>query len=150
MNITLPVEFPTLDLSTLLPLLALVVLAALIIAALIARTLIKSRAFTVALVAAVVILGSTTIVGGLQSLAVLLGVSGLAVIGIVIALHHSPDVTELLHVVVKRDSPPVILDQRRAELPAQPSLHLPVPSSRRLSVSPSRLHVIRLPKDSGF
>jgi hypothetical protein len=59
-------------------------------------------------------------------------------------------VTELLHVVVKRDSPPVILDQRRAELPAQPSLYLPVPPSRRPTVSPSRRPVMRLPRDSGF
>jgi hypothetical protein len=158
MNITFPVEFPTLDLSTLLPIIALVVLAALILITLTFRSLISSRVLAWAIGAVVIVYGASTIVGGLQSLAILIGVAGVAVIGIIIALRRSPEVTELLHVVVRRDSPTGIIDQRRAELPAQPSLYLPVPpslhpsvpSSSRPAVSPSRRPVIRLSKDSGF
>lgn len=101
-QITLPIELPAIDLGTIVPIVALVVIAALILAALTARSLIKSRAFTIAIVAAVVVLGSSTIVGSLQAIALLIGVAGVVTIGLVIALHRSPDVTDLLHIAVSR------------------------------------------------
>lgn len=155
MDIKIPVEFPVIDLSAALPLLALVVLGALILFALTARTLIASRAFTIALVAAVVVLGSTTIVGSLQSIALLLGVAGVAVIGLVLALGRNPDVLDLLHVVARNTAvsrsestaplPPIVEHDRQIGSPRSVQ-QLPAPQS---NVRPAQ-RVIRLPKDWGF
>lgn len=55
MDIKIPVEFPAIDLSTALPLFALVVLGALILVTLTARSIIKSRAFGLGLFALIII-----------------------------------------------------------------------------------------------
>ena len=118
-QITLPMELPAIDLGTIVPIVALVVLAALILATLTARSLIQSRAFTIAIVAAVVVLGSSTIVGSLQAIALLIGVAGVVTIGLVVALHRSPDVTDLLHIAVsRRDTTPQLPPATRYVLPA--------------------------------
>ena len=101
-QITLPIELPSIDLSTIVPIVALVVIAALILATLTARSIIKSKAFTFVMIAVVVVLGSSTIVGSLQAIAVLIGIAGAVTIGLAVALHRSPDVTDLLHSVVSR------------------------------------------------
>ncbi len=112
------------DLSSAIPILALVVLAALILLTLTARTLLQSKALAVVAVAAIVIGGSASIVGGLQALAVLIGVAGLAAIGLIVTLNRATDVIDLLHVVVKRDTPAVTVIQRDAQI-AAPRAELP-------------------------
>ena len=155
MDIKIPVEFPAIDLSAALPLLALVVLAALILVALTARALIKSRAFTIALITAVVILGSSTIVGSLQSIALLLGVAGVIMIGLVLVLGRNPDVLDLLHVVARNTAVsrsestapllPIVEHDRQIGSPRS-AQQLPAPQS---NVRPAQ-RVIRLPKGWGF
>lgn len=105
-QITLPIELPAIDLGTIVPIVALVVLAALILLTLTARTLIKSRAFTVVMIAVVVVLGSSTIVGGLQSIALLIGVAGAVTIGLVIVLGRTPDVLDVVRTVANKPSVP--------------------------------------------
>ncbi len=146
-QITLPIELPAIDLSTVVPLLALVVLAALILITLTARSLIKSRAFTIATVAAVVVLGSSTIVGSLQSIAVLIGVAGAVTIGLVIVLGRTPDVTELLHTVVARREPPA------PQLPTAVITQPPLLNAPRQAAAPTRRRAsstVNVPKDWGF
>lgn len=118
-QITLPIELPAIDLGTIVPIVALVVLAALILATLTARSIIKSRAFGLGLFALIIIAGSSTIVGSLQAIAVLIGVAGVVTIGLVIALNRSPDVTDLLHIAVsRRDTTPQLPPATRYVLPA--------------------------------
>lgn len=136
------------DLSSAVPIIALVMLAALILIALTARTLIKSRAFAIALVAVVIIAGSSTIVGSLQSIAVLIGVAGVVTIGLVIALGRNPDVTDLLHSVARQHAPaPAPLDHQIA--PPRTAQQLPSPMGEGLGVRVSRSSVI-IPNGWGF
>lgn len=147
MDIQLPIQLPTIDLGTVIPLLALVLLAALILVALTARTLIKSRAFSIALVAAVVILGSSTIVGSLQSIALLIGVAGVVIVAVVIVLGRNPDVLDLLHLAVKRDQPTVtVIEPARQIAPKRILTQIQPPSTPDVS----RPHTVNFPKDWGF
>ena len=152
MDIRIPVELPSIDLSAVLPLLALVVLAALIVFALVARSVIQSRALALIVIAAIIVLGSSTIVGSLNALIGLLVVAGVTAIGLVIVLGRNPDVLDLLQVVAKRNPsqlPSIIVEQHPllSGQRATPSLpEPPQPSSARRRVRP----IIRLPRDSGF
>jgi len=65
MDIKIPVELPAIDLSSAVPIIALVVLAALILFTLTARSLIQSKALALVALAAIIIGGSSSIVGGL-------------------------------------------------------------------------------------
>lgn len=143
MDIKFPVEFPAIDLGSALPIIALVVLGALILFTLTARSLIQSRAFTIAIVAAVVVLGSSTIVGSLQAIALLIGVAGIVTIGLVLVLHRSPDVTDLLHIVVsRRESTPQLP-------PATRPLQLNAGQSVKV-VTQRTSHTTRPPQGWGF
>jgi len=147
MDIQLPIQLPTIDLRAIIPMLALVLLAGLILVALTARTLIKSKAFTVAMVAGVIVLGSGTIVGSLQSIAVLIGVSGAAIVAVIIVLGRNPDVLDLLHLAVKREQPTVtVIEPARQIEPARTLPQIPAttaPTARRS-------HTLTFPKDWGF
>ena len=150
MDFKLPIELPTIDLSSVLPLLALVILAAMIVIALTARALIQSRAFNLVLVVTTIILGSSTLVGGLQSLALLIGVAGVVTIGLVLVLGRTPDVIDLLHAFVpSRSVPPATIEMDRpiAAPPALPQLPSP-PSDVQSAVHAQRS--IHLPRDWGF
>lgn len=140
---------PDVDLSSAVPLIALVILAALILITLTARTLLQSKALAVVAVAALIIGGSASIVGGLQALAVLIGVAGVAAIGLVISLNRSTDVIDLLHTVVKRDAPAVTVIQRDAQLPA-PRSAVPQIGAPRRAQPPATHRPIDLPRDWGF
>ena len=76
----LPVDLPNIDLSSALPLLALVLIAAFILITLLARSIVRSKLIVIALIVAIVMGGSSVIVGGLQALTGLLAVAGLLVI----------------------------------------------------------------------
>jgi len=145
---------PDVDLSSAVPLIALVILAALILITLTARTLLQSKALAVVAVAALIIGGSASIVGGLQALAVLIGVAGVAAIGLVISLNRSTDVIDLLHTVVKRDAPAVTVIQRDAQLPAPrtsaPQLDAPRTVAPRRAQPQATYRPIDLPRDWGF
>lgn len=140
---------PDVDLTSAVPLIALVILAALILITLTARTLLQSKALAVVAVAAIVIGGSASIVGGLQALAVLIGVAGVAAIGLVISLNRSTDVIDLLHTVVKRDAQAVTVIQRDAQLPA-PRAAVPQIGAPRRAQPQSTYRPIDLPRDWGF
>lgn len=149
-QITLPIELPALDLSTIVPIVALVILGALILITLTARTLIKSRAFTVAMVAAVVVLGSSTIVGGLQSIALLIGVAGAVTIGLVIVLGRTPDVLDVVQTVVSRREPAV---PQLPQLPPAVITQPPLLNAPRQAAAPTRRRsssTVIPPKDWGF
>lgn len=130
-EIKIPVELPTIDLGTILPLLVLVVLAALVIVALIVLRLIKSRAFGLAIVAGIIILGSGTIVGGLQALAVLAGVGGFVAVLLVIALGRHPDVLDLVRDATKHEQIPAGWAQP-IDQPRQPIMAAPKQTAERL------------------
>ena len=149
-EITVPIEFPAINLESTMPLLILVILAALIVIALIARSFIQSKALAIVAVAAILIGGSASIVGGLQSLALLLGVAGVVTIGLVMALGRQPDVIDLLHAIVPaRPVPPATIEMNRpiAAPPVLPQLPSP-PSDARPAARAQR--VIHLPRDWGF
>lgn len=149
-EITVPIEFPAINLESIMPLLILVILAALIVIALIARSLIQSKALALAAVASIIIGGSSSIVGGLQSIALLIGVVGVVTIGLVLALGHQPDVIDLLHALVpSRPVPPATIEMDRhiAAPPALPQLPSP-PSDARPAARAQR--VIHLPRDWGY
>ena len=151
----LPIELPTIDLSQALPLIALVVLAVMILFSLLARSLIRSRAFALALVAAVVMLGNGAVVGEIGAFTTLIAVAGVVIIVGVIALGRNPGVLDLLHVVARRERataaqlPPTVIDQSTPLSAAPHQSHWSAPGS----ISPQRRRipqVIHLPKDSGF
>jgi len=150
MDIKLPIEVPTIDLNTVSPLFTLVIFAALILITLMARSLLQSKALALVAVASIIVGGSTSIVGGLQSLALLIGVAGTVTIGLVMALGRQPDVIDLLHAIVPaRPVPPATIEMNRpiAAPPVLPQLPSP-PSDARPAARAQR--VIHLPRDWGF
>lgn len=132
------VDLPNIDLSVVIPLIALVILGALILATLTARTLLHSKALAIVAVAAILIGGSSSIVGGLQAIAVLIAVTGLAAIGLIIVLNRAPDVIDLLHLVVKRRDPPTVtvIQRQPGALPAA-APHLPLAAPRHYTPRPT-------------
>ncbi|MBI5564315.1 MAG: hypothetical protein HY870_05440 [Chloroflexi bacterium] len=153
-DLKLPIELPPFDVSSLLPLLALVILGALILLALTARTLIASRAFTVIVVAAIIILGSATIVGGLQAIALLIAVAGLVAIGLIVTLGRQREVLDMVRTVVDRrtaqlppSQPPVTLIDTQRQ---QPSTTYQLPAAGQTSMPRRRARSIRLPRHLGF
>lgn len=149
-EITVPIEFPAINLESTMPLLILVILAALIVIALIAWSFIQSKALAIVAVAAIIIGGSSSIVGGLQSIALLIGVAGVVTIGLVLALGRQPDVIDLLHAIVPaRSVPPAVIDADRP-IAAPPTLpQLPSPTIDVQSAARAQ-RVIHLPRDWGF
>ncbi len=145
----LPVDLPSLDLTSALPLLALIILAALILVTLLARSIVRSRLIVIALIVAIVMGGSSVIVGGLQALTGLLAVAGLLVIAVLVLIARQPVLLDLTRTAVQglRLDPkpmpwPHVIDQ-----PTRPQL--PVASIDALS-SVRRTRSKRLPKSMGF
>lgn len=102
MDIKFPVEFPAIDLSGVLPIVALVILAALILVTLTARSLIQSRALALVALAAIIIGGSSSIVGGLQAIAGVILVVGLVAIGLIVTLGRNREVLDVVRSAVER------------------------------------------------
>lgn len=128
MNVQLPtIEFPPIDLSTALPIIALVILGALILLTLTARSLIQSKALALVALAAIFVGGSSSIVGGLQAIAGVILVTGLVAIGLIVTLGRHRDVLDVVRSVVERPTvtvhrpdPPQLIDAARTtyQLPA--------------------------------
>ena len=156
LEVKLPVELPTIDLGSVLPLIALVVLAALILITLMARSLIQSKALAIVALAAIVIGGSASIVGGLQAIAGLIGVTGLVAIGLIITLGRHQAVLDVVRTIAEKQTsiPPSLTSQRPITLidAQQATYQLPAPG--QTAVTPSRRHAARrsarLPRNMGF
>ena len=145
----LPIDLPSLDLSSALPLLALIILAALILIALLARSIVRSKLVVIALIVALVMGGSSVIVGGLQALTGLLAVAGLIAMAVLVLMARQPVLVDLTREVIghlRRESTPTpwprVIDQpTQLQLPASPAATtLPV----------RHLRSRRLPKSMGF
>jgi len=156
MNIQLPtIEFPAIDLSTVVPLLALVILGALILVTLTARSLIQSRALALVALAAIIIGGSSSIVGGLQAIAGVILVAGLVAIGLIVTLGRNREVLDIVRSVV--DKPTLVV---RGPAPDQSPLLDAPPTTYQLPAqgqsSPSRttparrVRAGRIPPGMGF
>ena len=145
----LPVDLPAVDLSSALPLLALIILAALILITLLARSIVRSKWIVIALIIAIVMDGSSVIVGGLQALTGLLAVAGLLVIAGLVLIARQPVLLDLTREMMhsrQHDSkptvwPPVIDQPTWPQLPASSIAALP---------SVRRTRSKRLPKSMGF
>lgn len=158
LEVKLPVELTTIDLGSVLPLIALVVLAALILITLMARSLIQSKALAIVALAAILIGGSASIVGGLQAIAGLIGVTGLVAIGLIITLGRHQAVLDVVRTIAEKQTsiPPALTSQRPITLidaqRQQATYQLPAPG--QTAVTPSRRHAARrsarLPRGLGF
>ena len=145
----LPVELPAFDLSSALPLLALIILAALILITLLAHSIVRSRLIAIVLIVALVMGGSSVIIGGLQALTGLLAVAGLLVIAGLILMARQPVLLDLTREVMRSRPhaskpivcPPVIDQSTWPQLPA---------SSREALPATRRTRSRRLPKSMGF
>ena len=144
----LPVDLPTIDLSSALPLLALIILVTLILLTLLARSIMRSRLIVIAIIVALVMGGSSVIVGGLQALTGLLAVAGVLVIALLVLIARYPELHQLAHAVMENQRKPTpiqwphVIDQ-----PAQ----LQLPASHTVTALPVRhLRSRRLPKSMGF
>jgi hypothetical protein len=122
LEVKLPVELPTIDLGSVLPLIALVVLAALILITLMARSLIQSKALAIVALAAILIGGSASIVGGLQATAGLIGVSGAVAIGLIVTLSRHQAVLDVVRTLAEKQTrtlPPITGQQSSIMIDAQ-------------------------------
>ena len=144
----LPVDLPHIDLSSALPLLALVLITALILITLLTRSIARSRLIVMALIVATVMGGSSVIVGGLQALTGLLAVAGVLVIALLALIARYPELRQLAHTVMDNQRKPTliqwphVIDQpAQSQLPASTSGALP---------SVRRMRSKRLPKSMGF
>lgn len=145
----LPVDLTSMNLSSALPLLALIIIAALILITVLARSIVRSKWTVIALIVALVMGGSSVIVGGLQALTGLLAVAGLLVIAVLILMARQPVLLDLTREVIgnlRRESTPIqwprVIDQ-----PTQ----LQLPASPATTTLPGRhLRSGRLPKSMGF
>lgn len=144
----LPVDLPHIDLSSALPLLALIIIATLILITLLARSIVRSKWIVIALIVAIVMGGSSVIVGGLQALTGLLAVSGALVIALLVVLARHPELRELTRDVLETRRAPTL--SHRPYLIDQPTqLQLPASSIGVLpSIRPARSK--RLPRHLGF
>lgn len=156
-QITIPVALPDINLGQIVPIVALVILGALILVTLTARSLIKSRAFTIAAIALIFVAGSSTlIVGGLQAVALVIGVAGVAIVAVVIALNRSPEVIDVVRLVVDSTIVMHAQDQpaRSQLLNAPPPIgQLPAAgqtSAPQTAAPRRRSSIVTLPKDWGF
>ncbi len=131
----LPVDLPTIDLTSALPLLALVLIVALILLTLLACSIVRSRLIAIVLIVALVMGGSSVIIGGLQALTGLLAVAGVLVIALLVLIARYPELRRLAHAVMENQRKPTlsqllhVIDQpTQLQLPAsgvgmRPSTH---------------------------
>lgn len=147
-DVKLPVDLPAIDLSNALPLLALIVIATLILITLLARSLVRSKLIVIALIVAIVMGGSSVIVGGLQALTGLLAVAGALVIALLALIARYPELRQLAHAAMENHRKPTL--SHRPYLIDQPTqLQLPASSiGVRPSIRPARSK--RLPRHLGF
>ena len=125
----LPIDVPVIDLSSALPLLALIIIATLILITLLARSIVRSRLIVMALIVAIVMGGSSVIVGGLQALTGLLAVAGLIAMAVLVLIARQPVLLDLTREVIgnlRRESTPIqwhrVIDQpTQLQLPASPA-----------------------------
>ncbi len=154
LEVKLPVELPTIDLGSVLPLIALVVLAALILITLMARSLIQSKALAIVALAAILIGGSASIVGGLQAIAGLIGVTGLVAIGLIVTLGRQREVLDVVRTLVdqRAPTPPTLTPQHPVTLIDQPTAtyHLPAAGQTAAPHRHATRRSARLPKGLGF
>jgi hypothetical protein len=151
MDIKIPVEFPSIDLSAVLPIIALVILAALILVTLTARSLIQSRALALVALAAIIIGGSSSIVGGLQAIAGLILVTGLVAIGLIVTLGRHREVLDVVRIVVERPTIVYRQEQPRTQLLDAPPQTYQLPAASQTTTPRRRAaSTITLPKDWGF
>jgi hypothetical protein len=143
MNIQLP---PIEGLSEVLSIIPLVIIIALILVTLTARSIIHSRAFTILAIAAIFIGGSASIVGGLQALSILIGVTGSALIGLIVTLQRSPSVLNAAREVALRRMATVMRTQDVS--PAAPK-QLAAPRPPALLNAP-RGNTVKIPRGMGF
>ena len=145
----LPVDLPAIDLSSALPLLALIIIVTLILITLLARSIVRSRWSVLALIVALVMGGSSVIVGGLQALTGLLAVAGLLVITLLILMARQPVLLDLTRAVVQglRPDPKPTPWTQVIDQPTQPQLPA---SSTELMRLTHRVRSKRLPKSMGF
>ena len=145
----LPIDLPALDLSSALPLLALIIIATLILITLLARSIVRSKLFVIALIVALVMGGSSVIVGGLQALTGLLAVAGLLVIALLILMARQPVLLDLTRAAVQglRPDPKPTPWTQVIDQPAQPQL--PTSSAELIRLT-HRVRSKRLPKSMGF
>ncbi len=156
LEVKLPVELPTIDLGSVLPLIALVVLAALILITLMARSLIQSKALAIVALAAIVIGGSASIVGGLQAIAGLIGVTGLVASGLIITLGRHQAVLDVVRTLAKKQTrtqptitgqqSSIMIDARRSPATYQ----LPAARYSQTGAPRRRTRSARLPRGLGF
>ena len=145
----LPIDLLAIDLSSALPLLALIILAALILLTLLGRSIVQSRLIVIAMIVALVMGGSSVVVGGLQALTGLLAVAGLLVTACLVLIARQPVLLDLAREMMRsrpHDSKPTVwppvIDQ-----PTWPQL----PPSRREALPTMRhLRSKRLPRHLGF
>ena len=145
----LPTDLLAIDLSSALPLLALIILAALILIALLARSIVRSKLVVIALIVALVMGGSSVIVGGLQALTGLLAVAGLIAMAVLVLMVRQPVLVDLTREVIgdlRRESTP----SQRPRVIDQPT-QLQLPASHIVTTLPVRhLRSRRLPRHLGF
>jgi hypothetical protein len=144
----LPVDLPNIDLSSALPLLALIIIATLILLTLLARSIVRSKWIVIALIVAIVMGGSSVIVGGLQALTGLLAVAGALVIALLALIARYPELRQLAHAVMENQRKPTpsqwphMIDQvAQLQLPASSTVTMP---------SVRRTRSRRLPRHLGF
>ncbi len=148
-DVKLPVDLTSMNLSSALPLLALIVITTLILITLLARSIARSRLIVIALIVTLVMSGSSVIVGGLQALTGLLTVAGLLVIALLILMARQPVLLDLTRAAVQglRPDPKPTPWTQVIDQPAQPQL----PTSNISSLPATRqMRSKRLPKSMGF
>lgn len=149
MDIKIPVELPAIDLSSAVPIIALVVLAALILFTLTARSLIQSKALALVALAAIIIGGSSSIVGGLQAVAGLILVAGLVAIGLIVVLGRNREVLDIVRTAVER---PAMTVERPTppQLPDVVDTTYRLPAAGQTTASRRRTRSGRIPPGMGF
>lgn len=153
LEVKLPVDLPALDLSSALPLIALVVLAALILFTLTARSLLQSKGLAIVALAAILIGGSASIVGGLHAIAGLIGVTGLVAIGLIVTLGRQPEVLDMVRTLVDQRTPPSTLTPppvNGIDQPPSMTYHLPAAGQTATPRRHATRRSARLPKGLGF
>ena len=142
-----PINLPTLDLSSLLPLLALVVLGALIVFTLVAHSVIQSRALALIVIAAIIVLGSSTIVGSLQAIAGLIAVAGLVAIGLIVTLGRHREVLDVVRTLAEKQLPP-LTDQRTSIMLDAPQTTYQLPAAGQTSAPrrTTRRSTVKIPR----
>ncbi len=144
----LPIDLPSIDLSTALPLLTLIIIAALILITLLARSIVRSKLIAMAVIIAVVMGGGSVIVGGLQALTGLLAVAGLLTITLLVVIARHPELHQLVRNALETRRAPIL--SNRPHLIDQPTqLQLPTAGHEAMR-STHRAQARRLPRSLGF